>query len=121
MDDDPAPDQDGARTVREIPGQALNPEAPSGTAPARVAHKGPFWCRHSIRHEYNAREGYYFVDGNAADDELHPKDAPIIGPGVLSEACQPATGFDPGEYPNAGPGALQRAYLEVLRERRRRA
>lgn len=106
--------------MRDIPGEALNPEAAAGTPPARVAHKGPFWCRHGIKHEYDAREGNYFVDGNAPDDELHPKDEPILGPGTLSEACQDPTGFDPAEWPNAGPAAVRRAYLEVLRERRER-
>jgi hypothetical protein len=79
--------------------------------------------RHGIRHEWDAREGGYLVDGNAADDELHPKDAPVTGQGALPAVCQPATGFDPVEYPNAGPAAVERARreveLEMLRRRRR--
>src|SRR5690348_5592484 len=105
--------------MREIPDEALN-EAPSGTPPARAARKAPFWCSHQVKHDYNTRKGCYFVDGNAVDDELHPKDEPIIGPGALTAACQPATGFNPKEYPNAGPAAVARARAEVIRERRAR-
>ena len=106
--------------MRELPDGLVNPYAPAGTPPARVAHKGPFWCSHAVQFEYDRREGYYFVSATAPDDdELHPKDMPLDGQGALPALCQPATGFDPAEFPNAGPAAIERARLEVLRERRR--
>jgi hypothetical protein len=108
--------------VRELPDDIVNSHAPAGAAPASVAHPGPFWCAHQTRFEWDAGMGGYLVDGNAADDELHPKDLPVTGQGALPAVCQPATGFDPAEYPNAGPAAVERARheveLDLLRRRR---
>jgi hypothetical protein len=104
----------------ELPDNAVNPYAPAGTPPARVAHFAPFWCIHGVKHEYDNKEGKFFVDGNAPDDDLHPKDVGYVGNGALDVLCQPASGVDPVKHPNAGPAAVQRAYLEVLRERRDR-
>jgi hypothetical protein len=103
--------------MREIPKGSLNPAAPAGTPPAAAAHPAPFWCSHEIEHQWVADFGGY-LPMVISPDEMHPGDIPVPGPGQLPALCQPATGFDPAEYPNAGPAAVQRAYEQVLRERR---
>jgi hypothetical protein len=48
-------------------------------------------------------------------DEIH-SDIPIEIAGGAAGLCQPSTAFDPAEYPNAGPRAVDRMRAEVLRE-----
>lgn len=105
--------------MHDLPPNALNPAAPAGTAPAAAAHPGSFWCAHGHEWQWQADSGG-FLPMVITADEMHPGDVPIPGQGALPERCQPATGFDPAEYPNAGPAAVERARLEVLRERRQR-
>lgn len=103
--------------TRELPDNAVNLYAPAGTPPAAAAQLSPFWCSHAVRWEWQGDRGGYLpmvIEAN----EIHPGDIPLLGQGQLPELCQPATGFDPAQYPNAGPAAVQRAYLEVLREHR---
>lgn len=102
----------------DLPEEAINPYAPAGTAPAAAAsHLGSFWCSHEIEWQYVSDVGGYLPMVIEADD-MHPGDVAVTGQGALPAMCQPATGFDPKEFPNAGPAAVRRAYLEVLRERR---
>lgn len=105
--------------TNELPDGVVNPHAPAGTPPAAAAHPGTFYCAHAVEWTWQADYGGYLPMVLAAD-EMHPGDIPIPGQGQLPAACQPATGFDPAQYPNAGPAALRRAHLEVLRERRDR-
>lgn len=103
----------------DIPEEALNPDAPAGTPPAKVAHLGDFWCACGVRWEWKKGKGGYLPQVEATD-ETHPADIPVRGQGALPAHCQPATSFDPQRYPNAGPAAVARAHQEVLREQARR-
>lgn len=105
--------------MHDPPPAAVNPYAPAGTAPAAAAHPSSFYCSHAVQWTWQADQGG-FLPMVVTADEMHPGDIPIPGQGALPELCQPATGFDPREYPNAGPAAVQRATVEVLRERRER-
>jgi hypothetical protein len=105
--------------TNELPDNVVNPAAPAGTPPASAARLGSFWCAHGFEWTWQADFGGYLPMVLEADD-MHPGDIPVTGQGSLPALCQPATGFDPTKYPNAGPAALARAHLEVLREHRRR-
>lgn len=106
----------------DLPEEAINPYVPAGTPPAKAAHLKGFWCAHAVEWEWKRGKGGYLPLVEATD-EMHPADIPIRGQGALPAACQPATGFDPREYPRAGPAAVARARREVgqeMRERRNR-
>lgn len=105
--------------TNELPENVVNPYAPAGTPPAAAAHPGVFYCAHGERWEWVPDFGGY-LPMVLSPDEMHPGDIPIPGPGMLPALCQPATGFDPAQYPRAGPAAVERARREVLRERRER-
>ena len=104
--------------MHELPDDLVNPYAPAGTPPAAAAHPGSFWCAHGHEWAWQPDYGGYLPMILEAD-EMHPGDIPVAGQGALPALCHPVTGFDPVEFPNAGPGAVARARAEVLRDRRR--
>lgn len=104
--------------MREIPDDAVDPAAPAGTPPAAAAEFAPMWCAHGVRWEWQAELGGYLPMVIEPDAE-HAGDLPVADIRGLPVTCKAeVTGFDPAEFPNAGPAAVRRAYLEVLRERR---
>jgi hypothetical protein len=104
--------------VHDLPPNALNPDAPAGTAPAAAAHPGSFWCAHGFEWTWQAEQGG-FLPMIITADEMHPGDVPIPGQGALPGRCQPASGLNPAKYPNKGPAAVARARREVLLEHAR--
>lgn len=113
-------------STHDLPPEAIRPNVPRGTpiSKAADADRLKFWCSaHGVLHQYDGDVGAYVPQGIDEEnpDPLHPPHG-VRNPGDLithAPACGDALGFDPAKYPNAGPGAVARAYGEVLRERRR--
>lgn len=92
--------------MTELPPEAMNPDVPTGTAPAAAAGErlAPFWCAHGVQFDYMPIKGGYLPVGDVID-AMHPA-VPVRLPRALPIACQPATAFDPTDYPHAGPGGV---------------
>jgi hypothetical protein len=101
--------------VREIPDDAVNLDAPAGTPAASAAEFAPIWCSHGVKWEWQPEVGGY-LPMVLEVDALH-SDIPAKEIKAMPDQCRvDVTGFDPAEFPNAGPAAVDRMRAEVLRE-----
>lgn len=87
----------------------MNPDGvPAGT-PAGEVEAGslaPVWCACGVRWTPTA-EGYRPDRSDAAHPDIPCRPASAI-------PCGPVTPFDPAEFPNSGPAAVEQATREVL-------